>query len=243
MHGSGRPHWHFHHMALGENIGYSTLLAYNNNPYFVNYGKQFVHIALMGDPTLRMHIISPPSNIQLTENNSNVDLSWVASNDNVLGYYVYRKENSTDAYLRVSPNIIAGTTYTDTDFNHAGKYFYNVRAIKLEQTPSGSYYNLSQGVCDTITTLTTNLDPTLLSTLINIFPNPTSDKFSISISSYISEKVWVTIYSIDGKLVKEYLFYKYSGLNKFDLSIQNKGLYIVHVVSESASFTQKIIVQ
>ena len=29
---SGRPHWHFHHMALGENIGYSTWLAYNNNP-------------------------------------------------------------------------------------------------------------------------------------------------------------------------------------------------------------------
>jgi hypothetical protein len=240
---SGRPHWHFHHMSLGENIGYSTRLAYNNNPYFVNYGKQFVHIALMGDPTLRMHIISPPSTIQLTENNGYVDLSWVASNDSVLGYYVYRKENKTDAYIRISPNIISGTTYTDIDLTFAGKYYYNVRAIKLEQTPSGTYYNLSQGVSDTITTLTTHLDPILLNTQIKIFPNPTSDAFSISISSNISEKVWVTIYSIDGKLVKENLFYKNPGLNTFDLSIQNKGIYMVQVVSESSSFTQKIIVQ
>jgi len=48
-----------HHMALGETIGFSTLLTQNNGPGGL-YQNQMnscagqIHIALMGDPTLRM---------------------------------------------------------------------------------------------------------------------------------------------------------------------------------------------
>src|SRR6185436_8869270 len=54
---AGRPHWFFHHMGLGETIGYSTRLSQNNNGLYspVSSGSRQVHIALMGDPTLRMH--------------------------------------------------------------------------------------------------------------------------------------------------------------------------------------------
>ena len=64
---SGRPHWLFHHMGLGENIGYSTRLTQNNNSlYFYSYGARFVHIALMGDPTLRNDVVAPASNVSVT---------------------------------------------------------------------------------------------------------------------------------------------------------------------------------
>lgn len=65
---SGRPHWFLHHMALGETIGYSTRLTQNNTPGGL-YRNQMnscagqIHIALMGDPTLRMHVVAPPSNL------------------------------------------------------------------------------------------------------------------------------------------------------------------------------------
>ena len=54
-------------MALGESIGYATKLSQNNNALYYhgyfNASVRKIHIALMGDPTLRMHVVKPPSNL------------------------------------------------------------------------------------------------------------------------------------------------------------------------------------
>jgi PKD repeat protein len=44
---------------------------------------------------------------------------------------------------------ISGTTYTDNCLVNPGIYKYMVRTWKLETTPSGSYYNMSEGIADT----------------------------------------------------------------------------------------------
>src|SRR5204863_9463126 len=65
---SGSPHWFCHHMALGETIGFSTRLTQNNGPLGLyrnqtNTYAGLVHIALMGDPTLRMHPVVPAGSL------------------------------------------------------------------------------------------------------------------------------------------------------------------------------------
>ena len=96
---AGQPNWFFHHMALGEPIGFSTRLTQNNNlTYFADGYARYVHVALMGDPTLRMHVVAPASNLVAVANSSGgVDLSWSPSTDTVLGYHVYRSATSTGA--------------------------------------------------------------------------------------------------------------------------------------------------
>ena len=48
-------------MGLGETIGFSTLATQNNTGnYDFNNFPGIVSIGLMGDPTLRMHIVAPP---------------------------------------------------------------------------------------------------------------------------------------------------------------------------------------
>src|SRR5207249_7573008 len=86
---SGRPHWFMHHMALGENIGYSARLTQNNGPHGlyrtqVNSAAGQVHVALMGDPTLRMHVVMPPGGAVA---NGGI-LTWTASPDTVMGYHI-----------------------------------------------------------------------------------------------------------------------------------------------------------
>ncbi|MDW8157840.1 MAG: hypothetical protein RML72_03055, partial [Bacteroidia bacterium] len=154
---AGRPYWVLHHMAMGECIGYSTRLTQNNGPithpilpwlYDHAAFPRGVHIALMGDPTLRMHIVPPPSNLVVTATNNNrhATLNWQASSDpNVLGYYVYRYDTAQKKYVRISNNLITSTTFTDT-LPYAGHNSYMVRAYKLEESASGTYYNLSQGI-------------------------------------------------------------------------------------------------
>jgi hypothetical protein len=153
---SGGPHWFLHHMGLGEPIGFGTRLTMNNDTLYRNQSNDFrraVFVALMGDPTLRMDPVAPPSNFFATQNNTFVNLNWNASSDSSLvGYHVYRSVSSSAPFSRLTQSLMQGTTFSDGSVS-PGSYTYMVRAIKLETTPSGSYYNPSQGVFSTLTVI------------------------------------------------------------------------------------------
>jgi hypothetical protein len=147
---SGRPHWQFHHMALGENIGYDVRVSQNNSSlYFANYGARFIHIALMGDPTLRNDIVAPVSDVIATTTGINANISWTASPETVIGYFIYMKNDTMTDYIRLNQNPVTGTSYTDSCLLYPGVYTYMVRALIIQSSPCGTYYNLSQGISDT----------------------------------------------------------------------------------------------
>ena len=139
----GRPAWQFHHMALGETIGFSTRVNQNNFLYPQGYAR-FAHVSLLGDPTLRMHVVAPPAALTVATNGvGGVDLSWSAAPDAVLGYHVYRATTAAGPFTRLNPDLIVGTAFTDPEIT---TNVYMVRAVKLEVSASGSYYNASQGI-------------------------------------------------------------------------------------------------
>lgn len=144
----GIPNWFFHHMGMGETIGYAVKLTENNvNGLYTpaNDGAGQVHIALMGDPTLRMTMVGPPSNVTGNVQGNNINLSWTGSLDNVAGYHVYRYVPATQSWLRVTNSAVSGTSFTDVVSGAGGTIRYMVRALKLVSTASGTYYDLSIG--------------------------------------------------------------------------------------------------
>jgi PKD repeat protein len=154
---AGRPQWMFHHMGMGENIGYSTRITQNNtttyfpSPFPMNFGIfNTVHIALMGDPTLRQNIVAPVSNVVATKVGYDCVITWsVSPEPNIIGYNIYMKNDTNVNYTKLNFQPITSTSYTDYCLPYLGTYKYMVRALKLETTPSGSYYNLSEGIADT----------------------------------------------------------------------------------------------
>ncbi|MEB2340915.1 MAG: fibronectin type III domain-containing protein, partial [Flavobacteriia bacterium] len=145
---AGWPNWYFHHMAMGETIGYAARLTQNNgNGHYEpgNASAGGVHVALMGDPTLRMSMVAPPSNVVGTANGNTINLVWTASTDNVPGYHVYRYLGGAQGWQRVTNEAVTGTSFSESLAGASGTIRYMVRALRLEQTPSGSYYNLSLG--------------------------------------------------------------------------------------------------
>ena len=145
-----RPHWFMHHMGMGLPIGYSTLRTQSNigvngfhQPVETDAGK--VHIALMGDPTLRMHVVQPAINVGYSVLGPGaVRITWNASPDATHGYHVYRAASKLGQYTRLTTLPVVGTTYDDSGLV-VGTYYYMVRPVKLETSPSGSYFNLGQG--------------------------------------------------------------------------------------------------
>ena len=145
---AGRPHWYYHHMGLGEPIGYSARVSQNNNGLYqnqVNYVMRGIHIALMGDPTLRLHQVAPPSTLLAASTSGQTALSWTASPDATLGYYVYRAPTAAGPFTRITTSPISAVAFTDTSAP-AGTNIYMVRAAKIQNSPSGTYTNLSQGI-------------------------------------------------------------------------------------------------
>ncbi len=144
---SGFPHTIYFPMALGEPIGYAIQLTQNNSTNSLyppwNTGSGQVHIALLGDPTLRMHPVRPPIALNTTSG-AGVQLSWNNSPDANAGYHVYRATAPEGPYTRITQEPVSSTSYSDNVA--AGNYLYMVRAVKLEQSGSGTYFNLSQGI-------------------------------------------------------------------------------------------------
>jgi hypothetical protein len=145
---AGVPHWFVHHMGLGETIGYGTRLSMNNSTMYQNQSNLFtraVYISLMGDPALRQDQLAPPTALDAVFTNGAVTLNWQASADSVLGYHVYRGPSPTGPFARLNSSLVTETIFTDHTAS-PGSFTYMVRAITLQLSASGSYYNPSQGV-------------------------------------------------------------------------------------------------
>jgi len=147
---AGFPHIIAHRMALGGSVGEAIRLTQNNPergtyPPYNPHTAAEVHISLLGDPTLRLHPVIPPSNVTVGISNGGIVLNWAASADSSLaGYHVYRATSASGPFVRITGNNpLPGLSFFDDP--PAGRYVYMVRAIKLESSASGTYFNASQG--------------------------------------------------------------------------------------------------
>ena len=151
---SGRPYGYLHPAGLGETVGYAARLSMNNsgsNYTPSNFPTRGVHLGLMGDPALRLHLVEPPRNCAATTAVGGVTLRWDASSEtNLLGYHVYRALAPGSAFTRLTAAPLETPGFTDATGTVGQSYRYLVRTLKLETVPGGSYQNLSQGALVTI---------------------------------------------------------------------------------------------
>lgn len=148
---TGRPHWHIHAMAVGEPLGHGARRSQNNfGDYPAGGGAGQVHVALMGDPTLRLFPVLPASALSQASAPGVVSLSWTASADSSIeGYAVYRGADDariTGKFSRINGALVSSTSFDDLSAVPGETYTYMVRAVKLETSASGTYLNASQGV-------------------------------------------------------------------------------------------------
>ena len=100
---------------------------------------------ILGDPTLRLFRVTPPTNLKAIRAGSAVTLTWLPSSEANRGYYVYRSTNGLAGFttpLNSAPTLALSFADTTTATN----LLYQVRAAKLQVTGSGSFTNLSQGI-------------------------------------------------------------------------------------------------
>ena len=149
---SGRPIWQLFHMATGKHIGYSTKFTQNANSgyYDLGYGAHSAHIALLGDPTLRLHPIKGIPQLEVNFSEGDNTLTWEASAHATEGYNIYRKTGHENYDLLAE--FHTDLNFTDSCVASNEMITYMVKAVRLQYSGSGSYYNTSNGLIKTIET-------------------------------------------------------------------------------------------
>jgi hypothetical protein len=240
---AARPNWYYHNMALGENLGYSTLLSQDIDGDYISLilgGGDFVtgegvHVNQLGDPSLRMYYLAPPSGVTVANDVSNAELSWTASTDGSIdGYNVYRRA-SDELWTKLNTEIIASTSFTDVDLPGAAEYEYLVKSVKLKTNSSGSFYNESLGAIG-VTTFYSDLNEQIALDY-KLYPNPSNGIFTIQTNKNMDR---VEVKTLTGKLV--YLDQLNSAYVQIQLDGLESGIYFVTVEAKGEKLTERIVI-
>ncbi len=196
----GIPKWYIHTMGLGKHIGYGTKISQNNTNFYFNgsfnLSDNSVHIALMGDPTLMNAHLPQVTGLNATSNLNKVFLSWNKAKDGY-GYCVYRINKSNGYVFKLA--CLIDTFYTDNINFVSGIYDYTVRITELEQTGSGSYFNVGGGEKVSVNHL--NSVKEIVPLKSNVYPNPTNSNLNI-LSDYEIRKI--LILDLQGRIISIY---------------------------------------
>jgi PKD repeat protein len=142
---AGRPNWFLATMASGAHIGFGTRLSQNASNLFFStgFGEKYSHVALMGDPTLRLHPVLPVKGLTAIEDNGAVLLKWEKANPDHFMFMVYRVlENGEQEPI----SMVNNQTQFYVNCQEKGKKLtFMVKSVELTESGSGSYFNSSVG--------------------------------------------------------------------------------------------------
>ena len=251
---AARPHWFFHPMGLGKPIGEVLLGAQNNTQQYMpsiyvtnrypggvyyQVAPRGTHIALIGDPTLRMTSNMPietPKNIGVTSTVS-AQIDW-ESVPNANGYLVYKSSSEAGPFEALTPSPITETTFNDIKANWKQDVVYQVRAVMLRETKSGSFYEVSAP--NTSEKINVSVDEnTAQEFRIACSPQPMSYSGIIQFVAPHAVQAEISIHSMDGRLMKALLKARIeSGGHSLMVPAQELpiGMYMIRMIMDGKSF-------
>ena len=257
---AARPHWFFHPMGLGKPIGEVLLGAQNNTQQYLpaiyntkrypggvyyQVAPRGTHIALIGDPTLRMTSNMPietPKNIGVTSTVS-AQIDW-ESVPNASGYLLYKSTSETGPFEALTPNPITETTFQDMNANWKQDVVYQVRAVMLRETKSGSFYEVSAP--NTSKKINVSVDEnTAQEFRIACSPQPMSYSGIIQFVAPNAGQTEVSIHTMDGRLLKTLLNARIDGgAHSLVVPAQELpiGMYMVRMIMNGASYSTPLLI-
>ncbi len=145
----GIPDWSLHVLGVGETWGFALQFTQNlegydeDNDRTIRQGTS-IHVALHGDPTLPLQVVSPPGSARARWQGKTVLVEIDGRDTSHLGYHVYRAPSELGPFKRLSKEPVQ-PPFVDVEPTPDEPY-YLVRAVALLTTASGTYYQASTGV-------------------------------------------------------------------------------------------------
>ena len=138
--------WDFSPLGAGAPLANLMQRGWRNEGFSDFVGR---FQSILGDPTLRLHRVSPVTYLTGDRVGSTATLSWSSSSDQGCSYYIYRSIAGLDGpWTLLNSSPIPVLSFVDG--SSVGGAMYQVKASRLQVTGSGSFWNLSQSAFVTV---------------------------------------------------------------------------------------------
>ncbi len=131
---------------------------------------------------------------------------------------------------------MAGAQYNgcDTDGDYNLEDYYGNEYFAMAQADYGN--GTSHDFCIT----SVGVDENDLTTLVNVFPNPATDQFSILLSGKDMEIISVNVVDVRGAIVLNVNNLKQAPQTNVNVSSLSKGVYFVNIMTNQGTVTKKL---
>jgi hypothetical protein len=140
---NGRPNCHLTAMAIGRTVGECVRDAMVPGPatcLHTSYYPGLAHLALHGDPTLRLRPVAPVRDLRVVRCGSRTLVTWQRPvGAGVVGHVVFRADQLEGPFTRLTASMVQGECWIDAA--GAANSVYRVNALRLESTAAGSWWN------------------------------------------------------------------------------------------------------
>ncbi len=245
---AGRPHWHMYPLSIGETFGYVTRMTQNNaGEYVTNYFYNMVHIALMGDPTLKMQYgVERPEVMQVTSSDqARINVRWSKVPGNKDGYLIFRGSRIDGQFIQITPEPITDTFIVDAQ-PFVDTNIYQVRALAEAGLPFSSYLNPSlatEGMITGILPMAVAAARPGSGEMMKV--NTHRNEIRVNLDLRTTSPVRLSITDVAGReveLVDEGSLlagiYNYS----FESDVSNSGVYFIRLIAGRKIETEKVLI-
>lgn len=199
--------------------------------------------------------IVPPAPVIVSVNNptNHVILTWKKVNNcNIKGYNIYRKNGSNSwSHSYCETGVPAYSGFSLIGYNNSADTIYDDGYFTPVANGSTGNYIVTavmndclESFADSIKTVSFIVgvkENNLAEFDLAIFPNPVLNELQVDLKAFVFEQIESSIYSIDGKIVKDQTDKNCKGI----LTIQTKelkpGIYFLHLRTEKGTLVKKLI--
>jgi spore germination protein YaaH len=187
------------------------------------------------------------NDIDTTFIGTQLDLNYTMAEDTNSGVSTYYYAIGTTAG---SQNIVSWTnnafnltaTKTGLSLTNNQKYYIMVKAANNAGLVSDSI--VSDGV---IYLMSTDITESNILSELNIYPNPTNDKTTISLVSNNTQSLSYKLYDALGKLIEEKKLEIISGINTLEINTKqlqlSNGIYFIKLIISGKEITKKLVIE
>lgn len=171
-------------------------------------------------------------------NNKQVDIKWATATEINNDYFTLEKSNDGIIFESIANVKAAGNSVTYNQYQHIDTNPYDdISYYRLKQTDFDETFTYSK-----IVTVTN----TISKNSINVFPNPNTGSFNISVNGFGNQHLKIVIKDVNGRdyFYKETINSENSNVINIDAEgMLAKGMYIIIVTTNDEIVSRKIIVK
>lgn len=211
----------------------NTTYHYRVRAYAGSDNSAFSNTASATTPT---EPINTPAALTANVIGSTIQLSWADNADNETSYRVERSTSESSGFGQIASLEANANSYTENlSVTSNTTYFYRVRAA-IGTNNFSAYSNTASA------SITVSSVDTRLSQAVQLYPNPASQSFVLSLEGLAIAESKAVLYNSLGQRISEHLVSSQQAA-VFEVGGLQKGLYYVHIASSQGLIVRKVVVE